>query len=230
MNFKISRRFFIGVLSIAALFSACKATNEAQPELGYLTAYNFSPSLATYDVYVNTTRKNSAPLPFGGGVVYAQYLVGKQSVSFKEPGTTNLVFKQDNIDIVRYQFNTFFLTGKTGQQQGLVLKDDFLLKAEAGKAYVRFINLSPDAAAVDFALKDSTTTASNKSYQAYSDFMPFDTKSTVFEVKTHNSNTVLARTEETKLKERFYYTVVFGGLVNPGNNERSLSATLITQQ
>lgn len=219
----------IAFFATITVLTSCKNTYEPQPDLGYLTVYNMSPTLSTYDIYIDSKKSNSVPIPFYGGVKYGQFLAGDHEVKFTEAGNAQSLFTKSNVNLSNQEFNTFFLIGTTGNLESLILKDEFGIP-ESGKAYVRFINLSPDAPSVDFALKDSTTLASNKNYKDYSGFVALNVGIANFEVKNHNTGAVMTSLTTPKLQERFYYTLVVGGKVNAGNLERNFGLELITQQ
>lgn len=210
------------------LISACGKSETAVVNYGSLSIYNASPSSATYDAYINTTKANSAALPYAGGVKYAQLNTGTYDVKFTTAGETTSIYTK-NVAIATSAFSTLYLVGTTGNFDGLLLADDFS-NTSTEKAYVRFINLSPDAAALDLGIKDATTNlATNKAYKAYSGFVAVDPGAKVLEIKGASTTTVKATVDRTFVKGTFY-TVIAGGKVTPGTNERAFNGQIIVHQ
>lgn len=228
---KISFKIFYALVAVAAitLISACGKSDNQVPEYGSLSIYNASPSSATYDVYLNSSKVNSAALPYAGGVKYIQLTAGSYETKFTIASETASVYTKTGITVANNAFSTLYLTGTTGNFDGLVLADEFA-GAATDKAHVRFINLSPDANALDLRIKDATSNlTSNKAYKAYSGFTAVDAGAKVFEIKETSSGTVKTTVERTLVNGTFY-TIIAGGKVTPGTNERTFNGQIIQHQ
>lgn len=216
-------------MAAITLISACGKNDTEVVNYGSLSVYNTSPTSATYDAYINGTKANGAALPYAGGIKYARLNPGSYEVKFSVAGETASVYTKNGVPVTSNAFSTLYLVGTSGNFDGLLLTDDFA-NTSVEKAYVRFINLSPDAAALDLGIKDATTNlASNKAYKAYSGFVAVDPGAKVLEIKNASSTTVKATFDRTLVKGTFY-TVIAGGKVTPDANERAFNGQIIVHQ
>ncbi len=216
------------LIILFVLLSGCKIKDETPPSYGLLSLYNLSPTLATYDVTVNDRKLNTADLPYGGGVKYMQFDIGTYQVRFNTAGTNENIFTKNGVSITQNSFQTLYLAGSTGNFDGLLVDDNFPNSA-LDKAYVRFINLSPDAPALDLGVKDiATALSTNKAYKTNSSFMAIDEGVKVFQIKETSSGTVKITLESITLSKGSFYTIVAGGKISPnGNLERSFNGQII---
>ncbi|WP_461789134.1 DUF4397 domain-containing protein [Pedobacter sp.] len=215
---------------VVALLAACGKNDTETPNIGSFSVYNTSPSFTTYDVYINGTKLNPSALPYAGGVKYTQLIQGSYEAKFTIANETANVYTKSNIAVGNNIFSTLYLTGTTGNFDGLLLTDDFS-NASTEKAYVRFINLSPDAPALDLAIKDATTSlTTNKAYKGYSSFIAVDPGAKVLEIKLTNGATVKASVNET-LAKGIFYTVIAGGKITPSSDlERPFNGQILKHQ
>ncbi|SOD20066.1 DUF4397 domain-containing protein [Pedobacter xixiisoli] len=228
-KFSFKTLYSIFAIAIVALASACGKNDTQVTEYGSLSIYNASPSTATHDVYLNGSKLNSAALPYAGGVKYTQLTAGTYESKFTIASETASVYTKTGIAVGNNTFSTLYLTGNTGSFDGVLVTDDFGTPA-ADKAYVRFINLSPDATALDLRIKDATTNlASNQAFKKNSAFAAVDAGAKVFEIKETSASTAKTTVEHTLVNGKFY-TIIAGGKFNPGNNERTFNGQVITHQ
>lgn len=227
-TFKTLYAFF--AFAVITLFSACGGSDTETPNYGSLSVYNTSPTLATYDVYLNGTKLNGAALPYAGGVKYSQLVKGTYEVKYTIATETAAIYTKSGIAVGDNSISTLYLIGTSGNFDGLLVSDE-LANASAEKAYIRFINLSPDAPALDLRIKDETTNlASNKPYKEHSGFIAVDAGAKVFEIKETASATVKATIDRTLVKGSFY-TIIAGGKVNPnGSLEKPFNGQIILHQ
>ncbi|WP_113638567.1 DUF4397 domain-containing protein [Nubsella zeaxanthinifaciens] len=229
-KFSIKTLYISFAVAAIALVSACGKSDTEIPNIGSLSVYNTSPTLSSYDVYINGSRFNAAALPYAGGVKYTQLTEGTYEAKFTVSGETTSIYTKSNIAVGNNSFYTLYLTGTSGNFDGLLITDDFS-NTSTEKAYVRFINLSPDAPALDLGIKDATTSlATNKAYKTYSGFVAVDPGAKVLEIKLNNGGTVKASIDKTLVKNTFY-TVIAGGKVTPSTDlERQFNGQVIQHQ
>lgn len=228
---KISFKIFYALVAIAAvtLISACGKNDTQVTEYGSLSIYNASPTGATYDVYINGSKLNSAALPYAGGVKYTQLIAGTYETKFTVASETASIYTKASISVSNNSVSTLYLTGTTGNFDGLLVSDNFT-GTSTDKAYVRFINLSPDAPALDLKIKDATTDlTTNKAYKTNSGFAAVDAGAKTFEIKQTGTTTVKATVDRTLVNGSFY-TIIAGGKVTPGANERAFNGQVILHQ
>lgn len=216
--------------AVITLFSACGSSNNEVTNYGSLSIYNASPSYATYDVYINNSKFNSGALPFAGGLKYKQLIEGSYEAKFTVASWPDVVYTKSGIAIGSNSFSTLYLTGTSDNFDGLLVADDFS-NASTEKAYVRFINLSPDAPALDLRIKDETSNlVSNKPYKGHSGFIAVDAGAKVFEIKETSSSTVKTTVDKTLVKGNFY-TIMAAGKVTPASDlEKTFGGQIILHQ
>lgn len=218
----------VAIASITLLASCGKGDNQVT-EYGSLSIYNASPSSATYDAYLNGSKVNGAALPYAGGVKYMQLIAGSYETKFTIASETASIYTKTGINVVNNAFSTLYLTGTSGNFDGVLVADEFA-GAATDKAHVRFINLSPDAPALDLGIKDATSNlTSSKAYKTNSGFTAVDAGAKIFEIKETSSGTVKATVERTLVNGTFY-TIIAGGKITPGTNERAFNGQIIQHQ
>ncbi|WP_316825709.1 DUF4397 domain-containing protein [Pedobacter miscanthi] len=230
---KSSTPFYFKALTLLVLiafttFTSCKKTETVDPTIAYIRVVNTSPSLATYNAYFNSTRVNSAALPFGGSASYTSYTAGSYSLKFTTAsGTESLLTKTVAISASTY-YSTY-LINKPAALDIYTIADDLSVPA-TDKAYIRFINLSPDAAAFDLAKTSATTSLfTGKTFKNASGFITVDAGTYSLDAKETLSGNVKATTGSTTFTAGFHYDVILGGLVTPANDtERALSLQVTT--
>lgn len=228
-KFSFKTLYTLFAIAVVTLISACGKSETEVTEYGVLSVYNASPSLTTYDVYLNGSKLNGVALPYAGGVKYTQLTIGTYETKFTVASETASVYTKTGIAVGNNSVSTLYLTGTTGNFDGLLLSDNFT-GTSTDKAYVRFINLSPDATALDLRIKDATTNlASNQAYKGHSNFVAVDAGAKIFEIK-ETSATAAKTTVERSLVNGSFYTVIAGGKFIPGNNERAFNGQVILHQ
>ena len=109
-------------------------------------------------------------------------------------------------------YYTAFLANTPAKAELFVLTDT-LAQPAAGKTAIRFVNLSPDAPAVDLVIKNGPTMFTNKAYKGYSGFLPLTGNQTyTIEVHQAGTSTILAKAVDVQLTANNLYTVWFHGL------------------
>ncbi|RBQ10247.1 DUF4397 domain-containing protein [Pedobacter miscanthi] len=224
-NFKALTLF---VLIAFTAFTSCKKTETADPTISYIRVVNTSPSLATYNAYFNSTMLNSAALPFGGSASYASFAAGAYTLKFTTASSTESLLSK-TVSLSASSYYSTYLINKPNALDIYTIGDDLSVPV-ADKAYIRFINLSPDATAFDL-FKTSGTTAlfTGKTFKNASGFITVDAGTYSLDAKETSSGTVKATTGSTTFTAGFHYDVILNGLVTPANDtERALTLQAIT--
>ncbi|MBS1520447.1 MAG: DUF4397 domain-containing protein [Bacteroidetes bacterium] len=220
----------LGIGCFLLLLTSClKSKNDyTPPPVGYVTFFQAAPDQQPVDLYFNSNKVNQAPLNYGDGIDYFQVYPGLRTVNINNSNSNTLLFS----DTARISPNiaySLFLIENTTQQLGLFLLTDSISKPATGKAILRFINVSPDAPAVDLALKDSTAFVTNKGFKGFSSFIPKTGGQTYnFEIRQHGTNTVLATLSGVTLSSGLVYTIWLHGLANTAIAGDKLTASIVT--
>jgi len=200
----------VGLLS---LLSSClkDSSKNYNPPIALVSFFQASPDQPAMDFYLDNNQVNYSPVTYGEGVDYFRAFASKRTVGFYLPTTMNKVFS-DTLTFKEGNVYSLFLANKSTSPE-LVLLNDTISKPASGKASIRFIDLSPDAPAVDVAIKDSAAFVTNKAYKGHSSFVPVTgNKTYTFNVLQKGTSTVLATVSNISLPVGSVSTIIFTGL------------------
>jgi len=229
-NFTLKKTGFI-LLALAVfstILTSCGKTEVADTTISYVRVVNGSPSLATYNVYLSGNIINSAALPFLGATSYTSRSSGAYNLKFTSASSTETLFTKD-ISLNPSTNYSYYLVNKSGQLDGFLIGDDVSVSA-ADKAYIRFVNLSPDAPTLDLAKTGATTSLiTNKAYKTASAYITIDAGTISLDVKDTSTGTVRTTKTDATFAAGYHYDVICGGLVSPANDtERALTLQVLT--
>ena len=214
---------------ISLVFTSClKGKNDyTPPPAAYVTFFQASPGEQPLDLYFNNNKVNQIPLNYGDDIDYFQAYPGLRTVNLYHSGGTSVVYT-DTITLKPNIAYSLFMVN-TASDPGILLVTDSISRPAAGMATVRFINVSPDAPAVDLAVKDSAAFVSNKAFKGFSSFIPkAGGKTYNFEIRQHGTSTVLATMSGVTLNSGLVYTIWLHGLANTAIPEDQLMANIVT--
>ncbi|MGV3586165.1 MAG: DUF4397 domain-containing protein [Adhaeribacter sp.] len=185
-----------------------------------------SPNAPAVDVLVDDKKVNSAALTFPNNSGYLAVMAGQRNLKVNAAGTTTSVINA-NANLEANKNYSVFAINNLANIEALVLNDNLTAPA-SGKAHVRFVHLSPDAPAVDIAVKNGPVLFSNRSFKSASDFTPVDATSYNLEVRLAGTNTVVLDLPGVALQNGKIYTVFARGYVAPpAGNTNTLGAQVI---
>lgn len=198
-----------GALSLFVLgtpsASAQGMSNEAK-----LRVIHASPDAPAVDVYVNGAKAISN-LAFKDVSPWASLPAGSYDVKVTPAGKTDTVLAA-TLPLVGGKYYTVVAEGKLANISAKVIEDN--LTAEAGKAKLRIVHASPDAPAVDVAVKGGPVLVSNLSFPNASDYLSVDPMTVDVEVRPAGTTTVALAVPGLKLEAGKVYTVYAVGLLN----------------
>ncbi|TCD12656.1 DUF4397 domain-containing protein [Pedobacter frigidisoli] len=218
--------YFTVILFFLATTLSCKK-EETDTTISYLRVINASPTSATYNAYFNGTMLNTVALPYAGAVAYSSYSAGSYNINFTTASSAVSLFTK-TISLNQNTSYSFYLINKLGALDGLTIGDD-LSTPSLDKAYIRFINLSPDAPALDLAKSAATTSLiTNKAYKSASGFIAVDAGTYALDAKDSNLGAVKTSLASTTFVAGYHYDIICGGLITPANDtERPLNLQAI---
>lgn len=220
----------IVILLLTLLMQSCKTDNPApETRLALLSVTNASPTLATYNFYLNQTKaNNSGALAFGGNIPYLQLNPGIFSAKLTiESNTESLITK--NLTLENNKAYSLFVVDKGATLDYLFINDE-LKTPSTDNALIRFINLSPDAPAFDVVTKDGVTIATDKAFKAASSFIEIPAKVYTFEIKDKATGALKTDVKDFDIKKGKIYTIISRGLLTPTETERPLSGQITAIQ
>ena len=196
-----------------AILSSCKKTESDTTAYTAITVYNASPTAATYDVFLGDKQLNTVALPLGGGIAYSQQLAGSYDLKFTIPGRSESVITK-NVSLNQNTFNSFYLIGKPGSFDGIFTTDN-VSATSTTQAFVRFINLSSDAPALNLSITGGAIVGTSQSYKGIGSFVQINAGTYSFDVKDNATAAVKTTLLGIALVANGYYTIVARGLLTP---------------
>lgn len=212
---------------LLAITSCKKIQENTKTPISYLRVINASPTLGTFDVYINTQKANTGALPFGGAIKYIQPSAGQCDLKFTIANDIDAVLTK-SVTLTADAAYSYYLIDKGANLEGLLITDVMPTTATE-KAYVKFINLSPDAPALSLNIVGGASLATSKTYKTNSEFIAVDVKTQSFEIKD-GAGIVKASLLDEPIQGGRYYTIIARGYLNPGNNDQRFSAQAIINQ
>jgi hypothetical protein len=248
----IMKKYLISII-IAIGFLSCKKEYDSIYEFedkagkSYLKlVHTVTNALATptataqagLQVYLNDAKLTGSAITFGGGVFpgleYA--LVPASSTTLKAvipAGTSNSEISVFNgsIALTEKKNYTAFITDTLPATSLFLIEDDLSPIADAGKYFVRFVNVTPKSSAYDlYSTADATTVASNISYKAASSFMQLQvgSGSRTFAVRKPGTTTDIVTVGITPIAGRMYTIFSYG--IDGGSGLRAPKVTFFTSR
>jgi hypothetical protein len=208
----------IAILLLTLLMQSCK-NNDPAPEsrITLLSVTNASPTLATYNFYLNNTKVHNGALPFGGGIPYIRLNPGIFAAKLTTESSTESLLSEN-------------LTIEKGTALDYLLIKDEIKTPGEDKARVRFINLSPDAPALNIATKDGVAIATDKAFKAASEFIEIPAKVYTFEIKDKTTGALKTEIKDFDIKKGKMYTIISRGMLTPTGTEHPLSGQITAVQ
>ena len=209
----------LGALAILSalllgLFAAFPAPSAAADAM--IRVVHASPDAPAVDVYLNGQRAISN-LKFTEGTTYAAVPEGSYRVQVFPTGTgpSGTAVINATLDLKGSTAYTVVAANVVAKIEPIVLTDNLAAPA-AGKAHIRVVHASPDAPAVDVAIKGGPVAFSNAAFKAATAYAPVDAGTYQFEIRPTGTTQAVLTTNPTALAAGRIYTVFAMGQV--GNN------------
>jgi hypothetical protein len=197
------------VLALALTTTALAADGKAR-----VRVVHASPDAPAVDVWVNGAVAFSNA-PFKGITNYASLDPASYQVKVTPTGASTPVVIDATLDLAADTDYTVVAVGKLADIEPLVLVDNNATPA-AGKAHVRFVHASPDAPAVDIAVKGGPVLFSNVPFKGVGDYLPVDAGTYDLEVRLAGTTTVALEVPGVKLDSQVVHTIFAMGLAGDG--------------
>jgi LPXTG-motif cell wall-anchored protein len=199
----------ITVLGTLLLLSSLALTAFADGHQARVRVVHASPNAPAVDVWVND-GKAFTNAPFKGITDYATLDTGTYNVKVVPTGATEPVVIGADLTLEAKDY-TVVAVGLLENIEPLVLVDNNSAPA-TGKAHVRFVHASPDAPAVDIAVKDGPVLFGNIAFKGVGDYSPVDAGTYNLEVRLAGTNTVALDVPGVTLNDGTVYTIFAMGL------------------
>jgi hypothetical protein len=230
-NLKTPSRFRIAGMCFVALlcmlqFSCLKDNNNyVAPQTALLMVVQGSAGAPGEILYLNNNRVNYyQSFNYGDHIGYFNAYTGTRQVILYNYASAAKI-ASDTIHLNNNVAYSLFLAN-TYTSPDFILLTDSIAQPAAGKATIRFVNISPDAGAVDLSA-NSTVLVSDKAYKGSSTFRTVAGGTNYnFEILKTGTNTVLAKLDTIPINSGSVYTVWLHGLKS-GSGTTQLSADII---
>jgi hypothetical protein len=171
---------------------------------------HLSPDAPAVDVWVDGAIAFEN-LAFEEVSDYATLTADSYFIEVVPTGETTPVVISATLDLKANMDYTVAAVNELASIEALVLEDDNTLPA-SNKAHVRFVHASPDAPAVDIAVKGGPVLFSNIAFKEVGDYLPVDAGTYDLEVRIAGTDTVALEVPGIALQELTVYTVFAMGL------------------
>ena len=224
---QIVRSTLVALTLSVALSGCLKKSDEPQPQLRIsgLCLIHASPTTEKIDVYLNQTKVSGIDFAYKDKIDYLNAYSGDRQISMSKKGLSASL-KMQNIHLKPQTGYSLFLIDKLNTISFLLLTDT-LTKPIVGKAKIRFVNLSPDAGALNLAIEgvagDLVTDKLFKEYSAFKSINPAER--VMFIVKNKTSGLTETVLHNVKIEADKVYTFWVKGLKND-TNDFSLGASI----
>jgi len=212
LNQLIKPTLFILSLSVTLFGCLKKLDDIPKASISGLSIVHASPIAEKLDVFINKTKVNNGDFGFANKIDYLNAYSGNRQILISKKGaSTNL--KSENFTLKPSEAYSLFVVEKLNNI-GFLFLTDTLTTPPAGKAKIRFVNLSPDAGALNLAIEGvSEGFVSDRLFKEYSTFKLINPAERVTFIIT---NKTTGATEVTlaniKIEEGKIYTLWAKGL------------------
>jgi hypothetical protein len=207
----------IVLFGMTILLTACKKISDTtQADTTSLNVVNASPGNLAINFYLNNVFVAGPSLSYTERSGYIQTYAGGTKFDASVGGTNQLILTS-TINLISQKYYTLFFAG-TNQSPAVVFTEDDLFSPATGKAKIRFIHLSPDAPALDLAIKGGMTLFGARDFKSVSDFIEIDPATYSFQLKAGTSSAV-AELINVPIEAGRIYTVWAGGLMAASSSD-----------
>lgn len=223
----------VTLLAIALTFTACSDDDDDQPtpveNQSALAVVHASPGSAELILKADGTKAHQSALTFGTIIPYSAIISKAYEFSITKKDADPVLLKS-KLELKANKNYSLYIADLP-EKVAFVLTEDNLAAPAADKANVRFINLSPDAGALDLGINGVATNLFNKT--AFKESTSFAAVTPgaelTFEIKENTKTEVLAKLEKVKIEKGKIYTIWANGLKSAADNTK-LAVKLITNK
>lgn len=197
------------------------------PQDAQVRVAHLSPDAPAVDVWLNGHRL-LLNVPFKTISAYLDLPAGQYNVQVSPAGATTPIVIDATLTLEANKAYTVAATGLLGANdlKPLVLLDD--RDADYKTAKVRFVHTSPDAPAVDIAVKNGPVLFSNVKFREAGNYLSVNPASYDLEVRVAGTNTVALNVPAVQLAAARNYVVFAVGLVGDNTLSALLRAEMLT--
>ena len=199
-----------------------------QPDpVSYVSLYNASPDAPDLNILVDNRQLNTYPFEYSDHTGYLRFYTGNRNLKFGPFGASNSVV-DTTVTLENEKAYSIFVVDDFNEASLLILNDNSDEPA-AGKAKIRFVNLSPDGGAVQLKVKgESTFLTDGEDFKEATEFFEVDAKTFDFEVVAAGNADAKLQLPAIVVQEGWFYTILVRGYETPpAGNTNVLSAEVL---
>ena len=214
------------LLSSIMVFSSCDKDDDKTYANVLVT--HASPDAPGVDLLIDNSKVNSSALTFPNNTGYLDVESGTRNIKVNVAGTSTSVINAD-LALTKDVNYSIFAIDSVANISAIVFTDD-LTSPASGKAHVRFIQLSPDAPAVDVAVASSGDVVfGDVAFTEGTAFAPLDAGTYNLDVRVAGTSTVALVLPAITLQAGKIYTVFAKGFL-AGTGAQALGAEIIVNK
>lgn len=226
LRFKYIALIFMA-MGTFTLSSCLKDDNNGQQSIvSALTVINGTPDAPAFDFILNRELVPTLNVSYKKRIPYFILNTGTYNASFYEHRTNTKPLYEIPVTLASGKYHSLFLAGTLADSLTSLFIEDDLRLPSAQNAKLRFVNLSPDAGSLDFAIVTDSLFSSQKNFKDYTDF---------YEIPAGEYNATLKSSSGTNVNHEFklkltagkIYTVWARGLVDASDEEQAFEDGLI---
>lgn len=187
-------------------------TNMGGAQPARVRVLHAAPGAGNVDIYVNGNRI-LRDFPFKQSSNYLSLPAGKYQIDIYPAGNMVSTVISKKVTVEGGRFYTLAAIGQPEKQLRLLAYEDEP-RVPAGEAKVRFIHLSPDAPAVDIAVKNRDVIFPNVSYKQATNYLGLSPMTVDLEARVAGTNNVALSLPGVQLRPNEVYTIVAVGLLS----------------
>ncbi len=224
---------FLLAIMISVITSSCSdSSTSTNPTNAKLMVVHASPDAPGVDIAVDNNKISTSALTFPNNSGYVSVTPGTRNIKVFAAGSSTALFSFDQVFPESKFYSVFALDSLS--KITLLLVEDAIPAVVTGKAHVRFLHLSPNAPAVDIAVKDGPSLFLNRSFNrqfssSQNVFLPVDAGTYNIDVKVAGTTTVALPLTGIKFESGKAYTVFASGFLG-GTGVSGLSAQIIVNR
>ena len=209
------------LLLMASCLDDDDRANETTP-VAYVSIYHASPNAPELDVFVDDRQVNR--LEFTDYTGYLNFYTGERNFKINPFNASNALI-DTTVNFDDGGFYSMFIVNNLSSVEALTVRDSASSPA-SGKAKIRFINLSPDANALDVISGEGADPLfAAQAFKQPSNFVELDAAESSFVIKPAGGTDELVSVSDINIQPGKFYTIIARGFANPpsgNNNELSL--------
>lgn len=177
------------------------------------------------DVFVDDRQVNR--LEFTDYTGYLNFYTGERNFKINPFNATNALI-DTTVNFADGAFYSMFIVNNLSNVEALTVRDSASAPA-SGKAKIRFINLSPDANALDVVSNEDTAPLfAAQVFKQPSNFIELDAAEASFVIKPAGGTDELVSVSDINIQPGKFYTIIARGFANPpAGNSNELSLEVI---